>query len=267
MLFNIKYFRCNFTLFVICCQYFLAINRYFLLTSNQYIYIIITLMNAKIKKTLMYTGLTSLFFFLGLSLFLKIESFPGHENLRVLLIERLAKNESFAGISQTPDNNNVIYVLGGWQGSLESRFRVAAELYHKGAAKKILFLSISGITEYDTQLGRNLTNDEWAVKMLLHLGVKREDIEPVLLEKGFFGTFAEAKGVANLAAGRDYKHLILITSSYHALRTRMTFSSFLNKDGITLYMYTIDESIGLYPALLENFKFILYREVLLPIYN
>lgn len=224
-------------------------------------------MNAKIKKTLMYTGLTSLFFFLGLSLFLKIESFPGHENLRVLLIERLTRNESFADISNISDNNNVVYVLGGWQGSLESRFRVAAELYHKGAAKKILFLSVSGITEYGTQLGVKLTNDEWAVKMLLHLGVKREDIEPVLLEKGFFGTFAEAKGVANLAAGRDYKHLILITSSYHALRTRMTFSSFLNKDGITLYMYTIDESIGLYPALLENFKFILYREVLLPIYN
>jgi len=223
-------------------------------------------MNAKIKKTILYTGFTSLFLFLGLLLFLKIESFPGHENLRILLIERLTKSESFAGISQTSDNNNVIYVLGGWQGSLESRFRVAAELYHQGMAKKILFLSVPGITEYDTQLGRNLTNDEWAIKMLLHLGVKREDIEPVLLEEGFWGTLSEAKGIANLASERGYKHLILITSSYHAIRTRLAFSRFLKNQEINLYIDTIDESIGLYPALLENFKILLYREVLLPIY-
>ena len=103
--------------------------------------------------------------------------------------------------------------------------------------------------------------------MLLYLGVKREDIEPVLLEKGFFGTFAEANGVANLVSTRGYKHLILITSSYHAIRTRLAFTRFLKKHEITLFMRTIDESIGLYPALLENFKLIIYREVLLPIYN
>lgn len=225
------------------------------------------LMNLKIKNIILYTGLGIVFFFLGMALFLKVESFPGHESLRILLIERLTKSEAFADISQIPDNNNIVYVLGGWQGSLESRFRVAAELYHQGVAKKILFLSVPGITEYDTQLGRNLTNDEWAIKVLINYGVKKEDIEPVLLEKGFFGTFSEAKGVANLAAGRDYKHLILITSSYHALRTRMTFSRFLKDHEIILHVRTIDEAIGLYPALLENFKIILYREVLLPIYS
>ncbi len=224
-------------------------------------------MNLKIKNIILYTGLGIVFFFLGMALFLKVESFPGHEGLRVLLIERLIENESFVDISKISDNNNIVYVLGGWKGSLKKRFRFAANLYQQGLCKKILFLSRQGITEYDPQLGRRLTNDEWAIKVLINYGVKREDIEPVLLEKGFFGTFSEAKGVANLALTRRYKNLILITSSYHALRTRMTFSRFLKDHEINLYISTIDESIGLYPALLENFKILLYREVLLPIYS
>jgi hypothetical protein len=51
-------------------------------------------------------------------------------------------------------------------------------------ASKILILNDPGLTAYDPQIGRNLTN-ELSTEKLTDLGLPKEYIEPVSM-KGFF---------------------------------------------------------------------------------
>ncbi|HDL01052.1 MAG TPA: hypothetical protein ENH23_02340, partial [candidate division Zixibacteria bacterium] len=152
------------------------------------------------KKVLLLFCAGAFTVFLSLCLFLTVETIPGHKELKIALMERLVRIEHVPDTSyKSPSNsNNVIYVLGGSQDSLNNKFKTAADLYRRGVCKKILFLSRPGITQYDALPGRNLTNDEWVMKRLVALGVKKEDVEPVSLKKGFFGTFTEAKGVSDI---------------------------------------------------------------------
>mgnify|MGYP001619437655 FL=1 len=79
--------------------------------------------------------------FIFLFSFLKFESFPGHEWIRIALINSLGKVEADTTLNPMNDKDNVIYILGGWQGSMEGRFKIASELYRNGISKRILILS------------------------------------------------------------------------------------------------------------------------------
>ena len=108
--------------------------------------------------------------------------------------------DSYKGSNCTPDDcrrslQSVVYILGGTQDSLVLKFRTAIGLCGSGTAKKIMLLSTPAITEYDEILGRNLTNDEWALKELSGLGIACSHIEFIRAEDGFFGTLSEAKAV------------------------------------------------------------------------
>jgi len=52
-----------------------------------------------------------------------------------------------------------------------------------------------GTTEFSNDLGRNLTNDEWSIRELRRLTVKREDIERFFSKSGFWNV--ERKPSAN----------------------------------------------------------------------
>src|SRR5581483_9962193 len=106
---------------------------------------------------------------------------------------------------------------------------------------KILFLSQSGITEYSSKIGRNFTNDEWALEKLIKLGIPSELIEPVSIEKGFFGTLSEAQGISRIAVKRGYSRLILVTAPHHTMRTWLSFSRYLKGHDIKLYIYPSDD--------------------------
>ena len=184
------------------------------------------------KKVLLFIGVSLFLFTLGMWLFFKyelIEFVPFNEELRTLLNKRLVRVDSLPESlhSQSSTRNNVIYVLGGNQDNLRKKFIIAAELYHKGVAKKILSLSRPGITEYSSIVERNLTNDEWAIERLIKLGIEREDIEFLSIEEDFLGTFAEAKDVSAVFVRRVAGHLIVISSPYHTMRTWLCFSNYL----------------------------------------
>ncbi len=171
------------------------------------------------KKVLLLLGTSFLILFLALWLFIPVESIPGYKELKHSLLGRLVvvyplKNDGCQGKTKP---NTVLYVLGGTQTSLIYKFKIVADLYHRGLCKKILLLSGPGMTEYDPLLGRNLTNNEWAVKQLAGRGIKKEDIELLSLEKGFFGTLTEAKGISDIAAKRRYERVILVTSPHHTM--------------------------------------------------
>jgi uncharacterized SAM-binding protein YcdF (DUF218 family) len=198
-------------------------------------------------------------------LFINVETFPGHNELYSLLFKQLTRvkplpKSPYISPSQT---DNIIYVLGGSQAELEKKTETAAELYHHGLCKKILSLSRPGITEYDHKLGRNLTNDEWLINKLVDHGVKKEDIELVTLKHSLFGTLAEAKGISDICSKRAYKHLILVTSPYHTMRTWLAFLKYVEGRGIDLSIYASNYHATLYELLSEYFKLVLYRYYLL----
>jgi uncharacterized SAM-binding protein YcdF (DUF218 family) len=223
--------------------------------------------NTRDFKTKLLVLLGALISSIGFCLFLNIQSFPCHKETKLLLIERLTKFKPLpeSSYNNFPKANNILYVVGGSQRSLKRKFKIAAELYHLGLCERILLLSGQGITEYDPSIGRNLTNDEWAANKLVDLGIKKEDIEPVVLKKGLLGTFSEARDISDIVLRRGYKNLILVTSSFHTMRTWLSFSEFLKDKGIIVYIYGSNDLISLNNLLIEYFKLIIYKNLILPI--
>jgi uncharacterized SAM-binding protein YcdF (DUF218 family) len=128
---------------------------------------------------------------------------------------------------------------------------------------KILILSRSGITAYSPQLGRNLTNNEWAVKKLESFGVPEAAIEPVKVEDRFFGTFSEAEGISGLVLNRGYKTLVLVSSQYHTMRVWESFSKFVKNKNLNLFIYASNDHLRMHTLLQEYLKLEFYEGVLL----
>ena len=61
-----------------------------------------------------------------------------------------------------------VYVLGGTHASLKLKFATAAKLYAIGLTETIMVLHSDKLTGYDRNLGRNLTNNQWAIKQLIN---------------------------------------------------------------------------------------------------
>jgi len=83
---------------------------------------------------------------------------------------------------------DAIYILGGSQRSLAFKYKLAADLFHRETSNQIWILSRPGKTEFSRSIGRNLTNDEWSIQKLKEFGVPEENVEPIKLKEGFFGT-------------------------------------------------------------------------------
>ena len=183
---------------------------------------------------------------------------------KIVIIEKpLPANFS----TKVSEKTTVIYVLGGNQESLTSRFRKASDLYHQGISKKIMILSRPGITEFSPTLGRNLTNDEWAIRELEILQVNKEDIEPVCVQRGVFGTLSEAQVLTETVQKRGYKMLILVSSAYHTRRVYNTFSVFATGRPLELSIYGTNDTTEFPSLALEYLKLLLYDTVVLPANN
>jgi uncharacterized SAM-binding protein YcdF (DUF218 family) len=204
--------------------------------------------------------------FLGLILLFSIKSFPGHGELKRALLDKLVVVDALKDDEEKSRVGTVLYVLGGTKTGLVYKFKIATALQRRGPCDKIILLSKPGITEYDPQLKRNLTNDEWAILLLTDLAVPRKSIEPVAMKEGFFETFTEAKGMRAILSERNYTHIILVTSSYHTRRTLTTFSRVFKDRGVGLSIYSAPEPVLLRDMLYEYMKLFLYERIVLPIY-
>jgi len=162
---------------------------------------------------------------------------------------------------------SLIYVLGGNQDSLVNRFRKAASLYHKGFSKKILILSRPGITEFSPELGRNLTNNEWAIRELERLNVRKEDIEPVSVQKIGFGTLSEAKDLSDIVRKKGFNRLILVTSDYHTRRVLHTFLKYGSDNSFELYVYGSEDKNNFIGLFSEYMKLFMYDHFAIPGYS
>jgi len=170
-----------------------------------------------------------------------------------------------AGFSkQESKTTTLIYVLGGNQDGLISRFRKASSLYHQGLSKKILILSRPGITEFNQELGRNLTNDEWSIRELEKLNVRKEDVEPAPVKKGIFGTLSEAKDLSDIVRKKGCHRLILVTSDYHTRRVFTTFSKYASNNSFEIFIYGSNDTTGLGDLLSEYLKLLMYNNFVIP---
>ena len=158
---------------------------------------------------------------------------------------------------------DAIYVLGGNQRSLDLKFKTAADLYHKRIVNKIIILCRPGITDYSRMLGRNLTNNEWAVLKLEQLDIPKKNIEFARVNEGFFGTFSEAKDISRLINNRHYKHIVLITSASHTQRVKISFEKFLGNQNISLFVQGSGETSSLHGLIIEFIKLKIYEYFLL----
>ena len=164
-----------------------------------------------------------------------------------------------------PDSPLVAYVFGGTQDSMIFTLRTVGQLYAEGKVRNILILHRPGITEYSPELGRNLTNDEWAAGKLKEEGVAVENVEFIPVPPASFGTFAEARVISSLVRSRRVKHLILVTSRHHTERARLSFSHFNVDNAFESYIYGSEERVGIIELLRENLKLRMYRYIVLPI--
>ena len=158
---------------------------------------------------------------------------------------------------------DAIYVLGGNQRSLEFKYRITADLFHRGISNRIWILSRPRITEYSRSLGRNLTNDEWSVLKLQEFGVPEENVEPIEIDEGFFGTFSEAEGISSLLKSRGYNNIVLISSDDHTKRIKISFDNFLKDPEIKIYTQGSGEKLLLRHAIVEFIKLKVYQYFLI----
>jgi hypothetical protein len=167
-------------------------------------------------------------------------------------------------LEKADKKRSAVYVLGGSQGSLRLKYPLAATLYDTGAAETIMVLHQDGITQYDPDLGRNLTKREWTVRELANLGVVDENIEFVSIESGFFGTFSEAGTLANISEGKEIQELFLVCSSYHCRRVETSFRPFFKNNATEIKICGVDKNIGVRGLLFEYGKLLVYEYILIP---
>lgn len=166
-----------------------------------------------------------------------------------------------------PDGSSfdVVYVLGGSQSSLREKYAKLGSLCRKIAYKKILILDRPGVTEYSREAGRNLTNNEWSLLQLERQGIKRQDVELVSIDEGYFGTFSEARAVTRLMGERGYRTALLITAPHHTARVKRSFGRMLKDKGGRCYTTGSEEEAPIGELLMENLKLMVYTFVLLPV--
>jgi hypothetical protein len=164
-----------------------------------------------------------------------------------------------------PDTSLVAYVLGGTQDSLGYKWKTVGRLYAEGTVRKFLVLHRPGITEYSPALGRNLTNDEWALGKLKEEGVGIEDVEFVSVPPAACDTFAEARVISAYARSHKVRRLVLISSRHHTKRVWLSIAHFNKDNAFEAYTYGSEERAGIFELLMENMKLGLYRYFVFPI--
>jgi len=209
---------------------------------------------------------TLVVFLAGTVLLVSGERVPGQGVLKRALLARLAAVDPAGDASPAAASreDTLLYVLGGSRRSLEYKFNKAAELYRQNRCATIVLYSEPGITDYDPALKRNLTNDEWAVRSFVERGVPATAVEPTVKGGWYLGTYVEAKKVSTIARNRGYRHLIVVTSSYHAGRTLMTFAKIMEAQGITISIASADEPVALHGLAYEYLKLMIYKYIILP---
>lgn len=128
-------------------------------------------------------------------------------------------------------NADVIFVLAG-SAVYPERTQKAATEFKAGVSKTVLLSDDGKNAGWFQSEGRNPKFVELARRSLQSNGVPTESIE--VMESEVSGTIDEAAGFKNLASSRDWRSVLVVTSSYHTRRALNTFERSLEGTGITV---------------------------------
>ncbi|MBC7899725.1 MAG: YdcF family protein [Saprospiraceae bacterium] len=121
---------------------------------------------------------------------------------------------------------DAIVVLSGSAAYME-RTREAADIFKTGIAPKILLTNDGRQGGWNSEEQRNPYFAERAYQELIEHGVPGEAIE--ILWKAGEGTNDEADLIAETAAERGFKSVLLVTSAYHSRRALWTFERAMDR--------------------------------------
>jgi hypothetical protein len=196
-------------------------------------------------------------------IFVFITKFPARYSVHSFLQKKTKFNSPSHHEKQK--NRQLIYIMGGGEKSLQTRFRKASELFHSGTGQKILVFIQPGITAYDQDLGRNMTNEEWAILLLKNLRIENRDVIFAEFEEGFFGTFSECRNLLKYTKLHGYDHVHIVTSTYHTQRTWLTFSTLSNDyQPISFAIHDTGDNEDTGSLSEEYGKLLFYKFILLP---
>ncbi len=138
---------------------------------------------------------------------------------------------SFLIVEKPLEKADAIFVLAGAAAYVE-RNQKAAELYRQGVAPKI-FLTDDGLRGgWNQKEQRNPYFVERARWELIAQGVPENAIET--LPGTVAGTDEEAVLFAKIAAEKNLKSVLLVTSAYHTRRAFRTFEKAASKSGLSV---------------------------------
>jgi hypothetical protein len=161
---------------------------------------------------------------------------------------------------------DAIYVMGGDGQSLIIRLRAAVKLQNSVGAKTLLTMKRPGITEFDIQLNRNLTNDEWTIRQLTNIGVAQLDFELLPIEQGVLGTLSEIEYLIKLSETRGYHKVAIVSSNYHTARVSEVVKAINTKKETKFEIYGASESEPTAGLIIEAIKYVIYRYLVFPIF-
>jgi uncharacterized SAM-binding protein YcdF (DUF218 family) len=156
-----------------------------------------------------------------ITLYLLVALF-GWITLAPFLAERLI-------IEKTLEKTDAILVLGGSSVYIE-RTQKAAEIFKKGAARKVFLTDDGERGGWSAAEKRNPPFVELARKSLISQGVPAENIE--ILEPQVTGTIYEARVLAEKAKAENLQSVLLVTSAYHTRRALWTFEKYFAENNI-----------------------------------
>lgn len=158
---------------------------------------------------------------------------------------------------------DAIYILGGSQTSQEYKYKTVAQILKRGQGKHVWILSNKQKTQFNPELGRNMTTNEWSKLYLKKVGVNPEAVDTIVMRGKFFGTLTEAEHVSHLAREKGFGKLILVTAPYHSRRTLLSFSHFAKNADIDLKLQISDENASVIQYVVEYFKLKVYQVIII----
>ena len=194
---------------------------------------------------------------------------PFHQELQNYILHKVSlKNDPSKMVDhrRTKERFQIGYVMKGAQISLEKRLPLAGRLYRSKVIKELLISRRPGITAYEPEQGRNLSNDEWTIKELRSLGVDDNGFSLITMKEGTFGTLSEIKQLLHYCHRAGFERIAIISSDYHTRRIELTLT-YLDKDPSIEYgIFGAPDTIAARELFIEWCKLVSYRYIILPIF-
>ena len=127
---------------------------------------------------------------------------------------------------------DAIVVLSGGKAD---RLTEAVNLFNEGYADRFI-MTKAGTDELDPETKRDLVK----IMSAVHLGIPEDSV--IITDMTANSTVEEAQAVLHEMEYYGYKSIIVVTDSFHTLRSKIIFASVMRGKGVTVIMHAVSNS-------------------------